>query len=125
MKIAIPDNNGEVNQHFGQSRSFSLIEIDNSNHVIDINTVSTAGLQHMHEGIADFLKNQGVEIVIVGGIGKGAIDGLESRGLKVLFGASGLVKDTAEAFAEGRFVSKRTVCSHQGENHHHGNRCSH
>ncbi len=118
MKIAIPDNNGEVNQHFGQSRSFSIIEIDNNSQVIDIKTVSAAGLQHQHEGIADFLRNQGVEVVIVGGIGQGAIDGLESRGLKVLFGASGSVKDTAEAFAEGRFISKRTVCNHHGAHHH-------
>ncbi len=118
MKIAIPDNNGEVNQHFGQSTSFSTIEIDNSNQISKVDTVSTTGLQHKHEGIADFLKGLGVEVVIVGGIGQGAIDGLESRGLKVLFGAKGAVKDVAETFAQGKLVSKRTVCSHHG--HHHG-----
>ncbi len=126
MKIAIPDDNGQVNQHFGQSRSFSIIEIDNGNQVVGINTVSASGLQHQHEGIADFLKNQDVEVVIVGGIGQGAISGLESRGLKVLFGAAGPVKDAAEAFAEGKFVSKRTVCSHHGEHQQQpGHGCSH
>ena len=119
MKIAIPDNNGEVNQHFGRSTGFSIIDIDNQNSVTNIETVSAAGLQHQHEGIADFLKKQGVEIVIVGGIGQGAISGLESQGLRVLFGASGPVKDVAESFADGRFVSRRTVCSHHG-NHHGG-----
>ena len=120
MKVGIPENNGEVNQHFGQSASFAIIEIDNNNEVVQVDTAATTGLQHKHEGIADFLKEQGVEVVIVGGIGQGAIDGLESRGLKVLFGAKGSIKDVAETFAQGKLVSKRTVCSHHGHGHHHG-----
>ncbi|PKM83127.1 MAG: diguanylate cyclase [Firmicutes bacterium HGW-Firmicutes-14] len=132
MKIAIPDNQGEVNQHFGQSRSFAIIEIDSNNAVTGIETVSAAGLQHRHEGIAELLKQQGVEVVIVGGIGQGALEGLESAGLKVLFGASGPVKGIAESFARGQFVSSRKVCSHHHGGHHgdhhqqrHGHQCGH
>ncbi|PKM48004.1 MAG: diguanylate cyclase [Firmicutes bacterium HGW-Firmicutes-8] len=119
MKIAIPDNHGEVNQHFGQSTSFAIIEIDGDNRIACIDTVSAVGLQHMHEGLAEMLKKQGVGVVIVGGIGQGAIDGLESQGLKVLFGASGSVKDVAETFARGEFVSRRVACNHHGGYHHH------
>ncbi|MHB9094519.1 MAG: NifB/NifX family molybdenum-iron cluster-binding protein [Eubacteriales bacterium] len=119
MRIAIPDNNGEVNQHFGQSKSFSIIDIDDKNNVLFHENISTLGLQHMHEGLADLLKKQRVEVVIVGGIGQGAIEGLESRGLKVLFGASGLLKNVAEIFAQGKFVSKRVICNHHGDHHHH------
>lgn len=118
MKIAIPENQGMVNQHFGQSRSFAVIKIDGSQ-VQEVETISADGLQHRHEGLADFLKNNGVETVVVGGIGQGAIDGLESRGLNVFFGAAGPIKDVAESFARGAFVSKRTVCSHHGDDHHH------
>ena len=119
MRIAIPDNNGEVNQHFGQSKSFSIIDIDDKHNVLFVENISTAGLEHMHEGLADLLKKREVEVVIVGGIGQGAIDGLESRGLKVLFGASGLVKNVAETFAKGELESKRVVCNHHGDHHHH------
>lgn len=66
------------------------IEEKQNIHVLD--SVSAAGIQHRHEGLADLLQKQEVEVVIVGGIGQGAIDGLSSRGLKVLYGASGSIK---------------------------------
>ena len=124
MKIAIPNNNGEVNQHFGQSQFFSVIELD-SNNIVNVEDLQASGLQHQHEGLAGFLKDQGVETVIVGGIGAGAVQALEAAGLKVLFGASGPIKDVAETFARGEFISKRKMCSHHGGHHHHGGSCSH
>lgn len=125
MKIAIPNNNGEVNQHFGQSQEFSIIEMDNDNNIVKVEDLQAAGLQHQHEGLAGLLKDQGVEVVIVGGIGAGALDALEAGGIKVLFGASGLIKDVAETFARGEFISKRKMCNHHGEHHHHHGGCSH
>lgn len=119
MKIAIPENCGEVNQHFGQSRNFAIVEISSNNQVTGVETVSAAGLQHSHDGLAGLLKKEGVEVVIVGGIGPGALEALESQGFKVLFGASGAVKDVAESFAKGQFISKRTLCNHDGGHHHH------
>ncbi|HWI54137.1 MAG TPA: NifB/NifX family molybdenum-iron cluster-binding protein, partial [Desulfobacteria bacterium] len=73
MKIAIPENQGEVNQHFGQSKSFAIIELDQNNQVITVQEISATGLQHRHEGLASLLKDQNVETVIVGGIGPGAV----------------------------------------------------
>lgn len=123
MRIAIPENNGEVNQHFGQSKSFSIIKIDEKQNIHVLESVSAIGLQNRHEGLADLLQKQEVEVVIVGGIGQGAIDGLSSRGLKVLFGASGSVLDVAEAFAKGKFISKRSICNHHSNDAQHG--CHH
>ena len=121
MRIAIPDNNSEVNQHYGQSKVFSIIDIEDNQNIVLVDSISTNALQHNHSGLAELLKTQGVEVVIVGGIGQGAVDGLEQCGLKVLFGASGSVKSVAEAFAKGNFFSKREMCNHHGEDHnHHG-----
>lgn len=119
MRIAIPDNNGEVNQHYGQSKLFSIIDIEDNQNIILLDSVSTDALQHNHGGLAEFLKRQGVEVVIVGGIGAGAVAGLEECGLKVLFGASGPVRSVAESFAKGKFISKRVMCDHHGGGHHH------
>ncbi|KNZ68975.1 dinitrogenase iron-molybdenum cofactor biosynthesis protein [Thermincola ferriacetica] len=119
MKVAIPNNDGEVNQHFGRSTGFAIVEINSENRIVDIEEISAEGLQHRHEGLAGLLKNKGVEVVIVGGIGPGALEALESQGFKVLFGASGPIKEVAEAFARGQFISRRTVCNHHGEHHHH------
>lgn len=119
MRIAIPDNNGEVNQHYGQSKVFSIIDIENNQNIIFVDSVSTQNLQHNHGGLANLLKSQNVEVVIVGGIGQGALDGLNANGLKVLFGASGPIKSVAESFAKGEFISKKVMCNHHGEGHHH------
>lgn len=119
MRIAIPDNNGEVNQHYGQSKAFSIIDIEDNQNIVLVDSISANTLQHNHSGLAEFLKRQGVEVVIVGGIGAGAVAGLEECGLKVLFGASGSVKSVAEAFANGNFVSNRVLCDHHGDGHHH------
>lgn len=123
MKVAIPENVGTVNQHFGKSNSFAIIDIDDNKNIIDVEIVPAAGLQHQHEGIAQFLKDKGVETVIVGGIGPGAIQKLEDNGINILFGAAGPVKEVAETFAKGQFVSERKICNHHGN--HHGNHHHH
>ncbi|MHB9093819.1 MAG: NifB/NifX family molybdenum-iron cluster-binding protein [Eubacteriales bacterium] len=119
MKIAIPEINGEVNQHFGRSKSFAIVEMDNNAQISAVNFVSTEGMEHNHEGIAEFLHNSGVEVVIAGGIGLGAIKGLESQGLRILFGAEGPVEPVVESFAAGEFVSERKVCGCHGDHKHH------
>ena len=119
MRIAIPDNNGEVNQHYGQSKVFSIIDIEENQNIVMVDSISTGALQHNHGGLAELLKTQGVDVVIVGGIGAGAVEGLEQYGLKVLFGASGPVRNVAESFAKGNFVSKKVMCNHHGDDHHH------
>ncbi len=121
MKIAIPDNYGEVNPHFGQSQSFAIIEINASSQIVNMESISAAALQHNHAGLAGLLKDRGVEVLIAGGIGPGAIQGLELQGIQVLFGAAGSVKDVAESFAKGEFVSTGSVCNHHhhaGHHHH-------
>lgn len=113
MKIAIPESGGRVNEHFGRSTSFTVVEIENDQ-VVDMETVSATGLQHNHEGVTELLKEKEVTVVIAGGIGSGMRDALESQGFEVLMGASGNVKMVAETYARGDFVSKGSVC-----NHHH------
>ncbi len=119
MKIAIPDNYGEVNPHFGQSRSFAIIEINAENRIVNMESVSAAALQHNHAGLAGLLKERGVEVLIAGGIGPGAIQGLEFQGIQVLSGASGSIKHVAESYARGEFVSTGEVCNHHHAGHHH------
>lgn len=110
-KIAIPQINGQVNPHFGQSASFAIIEI-NGQDVVNVRELSTAGLAHQHDGLAAALKGQGVETVVVGGIGSGAALSLQQAGLKLLTGASGEIRSVASAVAKGMFVSQRTMCNH-------------
>lgn len=118
MKIALPKNESDINQHFGKSRSFEIITIED-NKVTNKKEVSTETLQHNHEGLAALLKNEGVSVVITGGIGQGAIDGLKSNNLHVIRGASGKIDDVVAAYINGELKDKNVVCSHDHDHHTH------
>lgn len=125
MKIAIPVENGQVNQHFGRSREFAILSLDNQK-VTDQKTVSAESLQHNHEGLADLLHREKVEAVVLGGIGPYALQALEQKGLKVITGASGDIVSIAEQYSRGELVSRNTVCNHHHDHdHHHGHDHSH
>lgn len=126
-KIAIPTEGENVNAHFGRSQAFTLVEILDGK-VSGKEKIDTANFQHQHEGIAQLLKAKGVETVICGGIGPGAIAGLENAGLEVLRGANGTVSSVAQSYAEGTFVSTNAVCNHSHDhdhNHAHGHHHHH
>ena len=117
-KIAIPSAGAMVNAHFGRSQAFTIFEIVNDK-VAGVEVLDATGFEHQHEGIAQLLKSKGVQTVIAGGIGGGAIAGLEASGLEVLRGADGMVRDVATAYADGSLVTTDGVCEHHQEGHEH------
>ena len=118
-KIAIPTEEGNVNAHFGRSQAFTLFNVQDGK-VTGGENIDAKGFEHQHSGIAQLLKSKGVEAVICGGIGPGAITGLENAGLEVLRGASGPAREVAQSYADGTFVSTNAVCNHShGEKEHH------
>jgi predicted Fe-Mo cluster-binding NifX family protein len=124
-KISIPTAGEIVNAHFGRSQAFTVFEIQDGK-IIGEELVDAQGLEHQHAGIAQLLKAKGVETVICGGIGPGAITGLENAGLEVLRGANGPVRNIAQAYAEGTFVSTNAICDHShGHEHNHSHHDHH
>lgn len=126
FKIAIPEDNGQVNQHFGQSTSFSVVSIANQK-VVGMEGLLATGLAHQHEGLAGLLKENGIQTVVAGGIGAGMVEALEGSGIKVITGASGSIDAVANAYASGQLRSQRVLCNHEGcggGHHDHGGGCS-
>lgn len=124
MKIAFPSDNGQINQHFGRSREFAILEMDGQK-IAGRKLVSADSLQHNHQGLADLLAAEKVDAVVLGGIGPYALQALEQSGLKVITGASGDIGAAAEKFARGELVSRGTSCGHHhqgpgGHSHGHG-----
>lgn len=111
MKIAIPKNEETINKHFGKSESFLIIEVENQE-TKEIKEISTETLQHNHGGLAQLLVSEGVSLVIVGGIGKGALDALKENGLEIIRGASGKIYDIIQAYLKGELNDKDIVCNH-------------
>lgn len=114
MKIALPNIENMVNPHFGTSRSFAIVDVQD-NEIKTVEEVSTVELAHQHEGLADLLVKKGVSLVIVGGIGGGAITGLKTYGLNVIKGASGEYRAVVQKYIEGTLEDKNEICNHHCE----------
>ena len=79
MKVAVTyDENEMVFQHFGHTERFKLYEIENGE-VVSSELVDTAGAGH--EALAAFLAGLGVQTLICGGIGSGAVQALDAAGI--------------------------------------------
>jgi len=111
MKIAIPVNGKMINQHFGRSENFVIVTVEEKK-VVAVEEVSAAEFAHQHKALADLLAQHETDTVITGGIGAGAIEGLQQNGFKVIKGASG------ESFIDGTLEDSNEVCNHHGEHHH-------
>jgi predicted Fe-Mo cluster-binding NifX family protein len=117
MKIAMPKNGEMINQHFGQSKSFLIANVENQQ-IVNSQEISSESLQHNHAGLSGLFLSEGVSLVITGGIGKPALDALEQNGLKVIKGASGKCEEVLEKYLQGGLDDKDVTCSHTGEHHH-------
>ncbi|HEY5576465.1 MAG TPA: NifB/NifX family molybdenum-iron cluster-binding protein [Clostridiaceae bacterium] len=117
MKIAIPVNGKMINQHFGRSENFVIVTVEDKK-VVASEEVSAAEFAHQHKALADLLAQHGTDVVITGGIGAGAITGLQESGFKVIKGGSGEYLKAVEEFIEGTLEDKNVVCNHHGEHHH-------
>ena len=120
MKIAIPYEDGEVYQHFGHSEKFKIYTVENGN--VSSEIVDTEGTGH--GALAGFLKARGVDVLICGGIGGGAIAALAAAGIRVFGGVEGEADSAAEAFLKGDLSYDPDVkCSHHEHGHDEGHYC--
>lgn len=118
MKIALPSNGKMINQHFGKSESFVIITVEDKQ-IVKVEEISTTEFAHQHQGLADLLVEKGASVVITGGIGAGALSGLEGNGLEVIKGAKGSYLKAVGEYINGTLENKDEICDHHGEHHDH------
>ena len=94
MKIAVTYNNGQIFQHFGHTEEFKIYEVAEGKIVSSI-VVDTNGSGH--GALAGFLQENGVEVLICGGIGMGAQMALAEAGIQLFGGVSGDADAAVEA----------------------------
>lgn len=112
MKIAVPTENGMVFQHFGHTEAFTLADIQNGT-VLSTTIVSTNG--NGHGALAGFLRRQGVQVLICGGIGAGAVEALQHAGISIYAGVQGSVPAALEGFLNGSVLPNAQPNCHHHE----------
>lgn len=89
MKIAIPIADGKLATHFGHCETFALLDVELQNRsVLAHNEVTPP--PHEPGLLPRWLAEQGVEVIIAGGMGQRAQDLFVKSGIKVYTGAPAL-----------------------------------
>ena len=121
MKIAVTHQMGQVFQHFGHTSQFKFYEVDGDT-VVSAKIVDTNGSGH--GALAGFLKDNGVDVVICGGIGGGAQNALTEAGIKFYGGVTGSADAAVVAFISNSLKFNPDVrCNHHDHEHGEGHTC--
>lgn len=121
MKIAVTYENGLIFQHFGHTEQFKIYDVENGE-VKNSIVVSTNGSGH--GALAGFLKTNGVDTLICGGIGGGAKNALAEAGITLYGGCMGSADEAVKALIENKLNYNANVeCNHHSHDHAHGHDC--
>ena len=117
MKIAIPITDGRLEAHFGGCTRFALVEADPASKVV-LSTRIIAAPPHAPGLFPRWLREQGANAVIVGGIGQRALDIFAEQGIEVRSGQPGTpVPELVAGYLAGLLGAAPGGCAHHG--HHH------
>ena len=112
MKIAATYEDGQIFQHFGRTAFFKVYEVEDGK-VISAQVISANGSGH--GALAGVLAENGIDVLICGGIGGGAQNALREAGIALCAGAQGDTDDAVAAYLAGSLVDAGVTCDH-----HHG-----
>lgn len=107
LKVAVASEHQTVTEHFGHCENFNLYEVEN-NKIVKEESIPNPG--HKPGFLPNFLNEQGVDVIISGGMGGGAIRIFNEKNIEVIVGASGDAKKAAKAWARGELKSTGSVC---------------
>lgn len=114
MKIAVTYENGNVFQHFGRTETFKVYEVEEGR-IVSSEVIGSNGAGH--GALAGVLSQNGIDVLICGGIGGGAQRALAEAGIELCAGAQGDADQAVEAYLKGELVSAGVTCGHHGEGH--------
>ncbi len=116
MKIAVASEGKMVTQHFGHCEGFNVYTVQNGK-ITGKEFFANPG--HRPGFLPNYLNDLGVNVIISGGMGGGAIEIFNEKNIEVVTGASGDAEENAIKFLEGKLESTGSVC----HEHEHSDSC--
>jgi predicted Fe-Mo cluster-binding NifX family protein len=126
MKVCFPVQKDEgmdssVYNHFGSAPVFVVVDTDANSTV----AVSNQDQHHTHGACSPMkaLNNQKVDAIVVGGIGAGALNGLNRMGIKVHRSQGATIRENIELITKGNLaeLTLQQCCG----GHSHDGGCAH
>lgn len=120
MKIALPTRGKEIDGHFGHCEYFTVFTVDDTTkEILNQEVVESPAGCGCKSNIAGTLAAMGVNLMIAGNMGEGAVNVLGRSGIDVIRGCAGDVKQVVTSFLSGAVIDSGDVC------HEHEHGCSH
>lgn len=113
MRIAIAGEGTNVTEHFGHCSDFLLFDVENGK-ITKEDSIPNPG--HKAGFLPNFLADRGVNVIISGGMGGGAVEIFNERNVEVVVGASGDARAAAESYLKGDLKTTGSVC-HEHQHH--------
>ncbi len=120
MRLAIARTGNEAAQHFGYCDNFVIYDIE-GNKVINQSILQNPG--HSPGVLPPFLHQQGVHVVIAGGMGQRARDLFAENNIHTITGLTGTVDQILGAYLSNTLQATNETCSHEGHDDEHD--CQH
>jgi predicted Fe-Mo cluster-binding NifX family protein len=108
VAVSADDRNGldsVVSPHFGRCAYFVLVDLD-SCEVHEVTAVENPYYaRHQPGQVPQFIREQGADVMLTGGMGRRAIAIFEKYGIQAVTGASGTVRRSLEQYLGGALQS--------------------
>ena len=112
MKIAVPTAGGKVCMHFGHADVFTIADVNDETKRI-VSTTEATPPPHEPGVLPRWLAEQGVAVIIAGGMGQRAQGLFADSGVEVVVGAPpDEARDVVELYLSGKLVPGPNVCDH-------------
>lgn len=119
MKIVVPCSKSDtIDHHFGHCHTFKVFEINEAKEITNIVEVASPEGCGCKSNIAATLKEMGVELMLAGNMGNGAIQKLGNAGIKVIKGCEGDITECVKRHLAGTLSVIDITCDHHECNHH-------
>ena len=115
IRIATPVDKNSISDHFGHAEKFLVFEADRQNNTIS-GPEELKPPEHDTGVVPEWLAGEKIDLVIVGGIGRKAIEILADHDIEVMAGIE--VRDPAEAvrsYLAGQLHSGGGICGGHGD----------
>lgn len=108
MRIAISTDGNYVSEHFGRCPVFTILDIEDGK---TVNRKSIDNPGHSPGLIPQFLNNEGVKLIVCGGMGARAMGFFEQFGIEAMTGISGKIDEVALKLQKGVLEGGKSLCT--------------
>jgi len=110
IKFAIPTLNGQLTAHFGHCEKFAIVNVED-NKVINEEMIEPP--VHQPGVYPKFLSEQGVNVIIAGGMGQKAQDLFAQNNIEVHMGVdAGSATELVEQYLNNQLQTGANLCDH-------------